>query len=186
MTTNGVWGHCPGDEDWKTPRQIALQLAQCAAGGGNLLLNVGPDATGRWPEPARTLLGQVGEWLRVHGEAIYPVQRHTLPWLLHGPQTVDGHTLFVFCDRWQRSGELVIGGLTNKVKSAQLLGTGDPLPFEQQAQTNPVAGGRVVVRDVPIDRPDILPVLKLRLDGPPRTQLSDRLHQADIHPVLPT
>ena len=39
--------------------------------GGNLLLNVGPDAEGRLSEEALQRMREIGEWLRQNGYAIY-------------------------------------------------------------------------------------------------------------------
>jgi len=38
---------------------------------GRLLLNVGPRADGTIPEEDSTILREIGEWLKVNGEAIY-------------------------------------------------------------------------------------------------------------------
>ena len=52
------WGYAKNDSNFKTPREVLRLLASTAARGGNLLLNVGPDGTGRIsghvpPLPAR-------------------------------------------------------------------------------------------------------------------------------------
>ena len=50
----------------------------CAARGGNLLLNVGPDGNGQVPQEAQQCLKTVGEWLRENGEVVYGTQRSLL------------------------------------------------------------------------------------------------------------
>ena len=44
MTLNDSWGFNRGDDAWKTPKTIVDNLATCARGGGNYLLNIGPNA----------------------------------------------------------------------------------------------------------------------------------------------
>jgi alpha-L-fucosidase len=46
-------------------------LVDIAAKGGNYLLNVGPTAEGFIPEPSVERLKQMGDWLKINGEAIY-------------------------------------------------------------------------------------------------------------------
>jgi hypothetical protein len=46
-------------------------LVSCATGDGNLLLDVGPDATGIIPADQAGALAGMGEWIRKYGESIY-------------------------------------------------------------------------------------------------------------------
>ena len=39
--------------------------------GGNYLLNVGPDGTGKIPDASKAILDQVGVFLRENGSALY-------------------------------------------------------------------------------------------------------------------
>ncbi len=59
-------------EDTLTPvDDLIWMLADIVARGGNLLLNVGPDADGRIPLAQAVRLTALGWWLRVNGAAIY-------------------------------------------------------------------------------------------------------------------
>ena len=178
MTLNENWGYCRTDRAYKSPSAVARHLATVASGEGNLLLNVGPDERGRIPEESEAILRRVGQWLSMHGEAIYDVHRHKLGWYLWGQTTVRGDTLYCHVRQWYGR-ELCIGGLTNKVLAAKLLCTGQDIVFGQR-------GPQLFLRNLPEEAPDdVMPVIRLDLDGPPDHDLSRVLGAADIHPDLP-
>lgn len=82
MTVGDKWGYNRYDLRLKEPSIIIEQLQQCAARGGNLLLNIGPKADGSIPEGVEKVFRRVGEWMRVNGESIYeskPVPSVHLP-----------------------------------------------------------------------------------------------------------
>ncbi len=56
---------------YKPAEKILQQLCDVVSKNGNLLLNLGPNADGSFPEQARTELYRVGDWLKKYGEAIY-------------------------------------------------------------------------------------------------------------------
>jgi alpha-L-fucosidase len=64
------WGYVEHDE-YRTAKSLIHQLVDTVAKNGNLLLNVGPKSDGAIPEQARTVLLQMGAWLRINGAAIY-------------------------------------------------------------------------------------------------------------------
>jgi alpha-L-fucosidase len=71
MTMNDTWGFKRSDTNWKSAKVLIDNLVDIAAKGGNYLLNVGPDATGRIPQASVDRLAEMGRWLAVNGEAIY-------------------------------------------------------------------------------------------------------------------
>ena len=79
ITLNNHWGYTAADTAWKPPDLIVRTLVECVSKGGNLLLNVGPDARGRIPQPSLDTLAEVGRWLAANGESIYGAGPSELP-----------------------------------------------------------------------------------------------------------
>lgn len=82
MTVGDKWGYNRYDLNFKTPGTVIRQLQQCAAKGGNLLLNINPMADGTVPPAVEEVFLRVGKWMEVNGESIYgsyPIYDITLP-----------------------------------------------------------------------------------------------------------
>jgi alpha-L-fucosidase len=54
-----------------TPDELVRAFARAVAAGGGMILNVGPGSDGQIPLLQQERLLQLGEWLKVNGEAIY-------------------------------------------------------------------------------------------------------------------
>ncbi|MDR1788745.1 MAG: alpha-L-fucosidase [Treponema sp.] len=70
-TINNSWSYMLHDRSFKTASFLIHKLVECVSKGGNLLLDVGPDANGRIPLESVYALYQVGEWMQRNGESIY-------------------------------------------------------------------------------------------------------------------
>jgi alpha-L-fucosidase len=57
--------------DYETSASLVHMLIQKVSRGGNLLLDIGPDADGTIPVVMQQRLSDLGAWLKVNGEAIY-------------------------------------------------------------------------------------------------------------------
>jgi alpha-L-fucosidase len=58
-------------DDYKTGREFIFTLIDLVSRGGNLLLDIGPNGDGTIPPIMEQRLLEIGDWLRVNGEAIY-------------------------------------------------------------------------------------------------------------------
>jgi len=60
-----------GLDDYKSARNLVLLLVDTVSRGGNLLLDIGPASDGTIPVIMQQRLVEMGDWLKVNGEAIY-------------------------------------------------------------------------------------------------------------------
>ena len=66
-------------EDHLTAAQVVAMLVETVAKGGNLLLNVGPNADGTVPEIQAQILRDAGEWVNANADAIHGSTRFDEP-----------------------------------------------------------------------------------------------------------
>lgn len=61
--------------DYNSTQSLILQLIDKVSRGGNFLLDIGPDEHGKIPPIMQERLLQMGEWMKINGEAIYGSSR---------------------------------------------------------------------------------------------------------------
>ena len=70
MSMGDSWSYVSTDH-YKSTNKLIHLLCDIVAKGGNFLLNVGPDADGNLPDTALLRMKEIGEWMKINGEAIY-------------------------------------------------------------------------------------------------------------------
>jgi alpha-L-fucosidase len=61
--------------DYNSAKSLVLQLIDKVSGGGNFLLDIGPDEHGKIPPIMQERLLQIGEWMNINNESIYNTVR---------------------------------------------------------------------------------------------------------------
>ncbi|NLS77687.1 MAG: alpha-L-fucosidase [Chloroflexi bacterium] len=175
VSTWRLWGYTTG-ERWRPADLLLDMLVESASKGGNLLLNVGPQPNGQLPPEFVARAREIGDWMRLHGEAIYGSEPgEVCEFITYGRQTRKGNNLYLIIRFWDGQPTLTLAGLATKVLRATLLTTGRELAFEQ-------SDDYVTLRGLPADRPtDLFPVIRLECAAPPQARpwAVDRLWQGD-------
>ncbi len=150
----GSWGYIEG-LPIKNPREVILGLADRVSRGGGLLLSLSPKADGEIPPDQKALLAEIGNWLKVNGEAIYG----TRSWKVHAEGSTEklisdrgghvawnfascaaedirftrkGDNLYAIALGWPESGKLLIKTLGGEqVTSVSMLGASGKLKWSR-------------------------------------------------------
>jgi alpha-L-fucosidase len=148
MTLNDTWGFKSDDHGWKSTETLIRNLIDIASKGGNYLLNVGPTSEGVIPQPSVEHLAEVGQWMKVNGEAIYGTSASPFKKLPWGRCTQKAGKLYLHVFDWPKDGVLVVPGLKNGVIKARLLADAKQTPLPVS-----VVDAGVAIK-VPTEAPD--------------------------------
>ena len=130
---NRSWGNVAADPLRKPASELLTMLTEVAAGGGNLLLNVSPDADGVVPAWQLERLDALGEWLARHGAAVFDTRAG--PRTVAVPRTDDEggrDAVYLFCPYQPVDAVVVRGVPTRRVESVRALGAGVELAHRER------------------------------------------------------
>ncbi len=169
QTFSGSWGYHRDESNWRSVDELVRTLIDCVSKGGNLLLNVGPNARGEFDPRAIARLRGIGEWMRLHSRSIYGCTQSDFT----APQdcrfTQNGKCLYLHLFSWPYK-HVHLEGFAGKVAYAQLMNDASEVKLiqtdpNQQAQ-NTTMGGKdgLLTLELPLQKPDVVvPVVELFL-----------------------
>jgi len=131
MTMNDSWGFQRMDDNWKSTKTLLRNLVECAQGGGNYLLNIGPKGDGSIPPESVQRLTELGKWMDKHSPTIYETERSQVNDSVMAGFTRKGNTLYVQVYNWPGS-TVAVGGIKTKLNSAKLFITGQAVEVKQE------------------------------------------------------
>ena len=129
FTMNDSWGYNLKDKYFKPAPMLIRKLVECVSKGGNMLLNVGPDARGNFPEESVSRLKEIGKWMEKNGESIYGCGMSDMPRPDFGRITQKGNKLYyhIFDNT---IGPVPLIGIEKKdVKKIRLISAGAEVPI---------------------------------------------------------
>ncbi len=132
MTMAGSWSYVPNDI-YKPADELVKKLVDIVSKGGNYLLNIGPGPDGELDSAAYSRLKEIGNWMKINGEAIYNTRMYSVfgeGENIRYTQSKDGKTKYVFL--FDFPGEkLQLKNITASKKTVvKLLGTNKKIPFK--------------------------------------------------------
>jgi len=120
---------------YKGARWIIHNLVDAVAKGGNFMVGIGPDGTGRFHPAAIQQLREAGEWLKINGEAIYGTRE------LEGNSWQQGDSIrftrnkansVVYAISLNWPGEILLLKSVKAAKNAEIFLLGDDKPLRWQ------------------------------------------------------
>jgi alpha-L-fucosidase len=172
QTLNGSWGYDRDNLDWKPVDMLVRMLVDSVSKGGNLLLNVGPNARGAFEPKAIARLRGIGEWMRLHSRAIYGCTASDFTPPPDCRYTQNGNRLYLHLFAWPFR-HVHLDGLAGRVEYAQLLSDASEIKMQvvdpdQYAQNTTMGGlpAGTLTLELPIQPPPVaVPVIELFLKG---------------------
>ncbi|KAK3585974.1 hypothetical protein CHS0354_038519 [Potamilus streckersoni] len=123
--------------DFLTIEELITLIVETVSCGGNILINVGPTKDGRITPIYEERLRQMGQWLKVNGEAIYK----TKPWTSQNDtvapnvwytskKSETGTRVYAFVLKWPETDILYLGSPSpSSLTRVTLLGYPSPIPW---------------------------------------------------------
>lgn len=132
LTSTSEWMNVESEMHFKSARTIVRALFEAVSKGGNLLLNVSPDAKGDIPKTLVGELDKVGAWLKTNGEAVWGTTAGPRWDVPNVAMTRNGNTLYVSYYGSEKS--FVLPGFGATLVGASVLATGQTVRVEDRGR----------------------------------------------------
>jgi alpha-L-fucosidase len=132
LSTRRIFSYEPDPIYLRNGEWIVDKLIDIVAKGGNFMVGIGPDLTGKFHPKALEAVRYAGDWLKINGEAIYG----TRPWIkwqegdsVRFTCSKDQAAVYMICLKWP--GRTLISRWVKPVKGSKLymLGVDEALPW---------------------------------------------------------
>ena len=155
ITFGNHWAWCPHDDHLsrKTVFRVLLSMTGVAFNGGHLLLNVGPDPSGRIPYEDQRAFREIGAWVKKNRESIKGMKNARISGATWGCAARKGDFVYLYVHWRHESGEIVIPHCTEKFYRGEILEDGKPVTLTYDNRN------RLIVSGSPAGY--LLPVIKL-------------------------
>lgn len=171
QTFSGSWGYFRDEMTWKSPRMLIHLLIYSVSRGGNMIMNVGPTARGKFDDRAMEALDVYANWMKYHSRAIYGCtmaeSEFTEPEGCRFTQSADGKRLYIHLLEYPLS-NLPLPGFGGKIEYAQFLHDASEIimveKIERQMGDTLDAVQHVPILKIPALQPKVIvPVIELFL-----------------------
>ena len=136
MTMATSWSHVPNDI-YKPANELIEKLVDIVSKGGNYLLNIGPGPDGELDAIAYQRLKEIGDWMKINGEAIYNTRMFTVfgeGEKIRFTRSKDSKTRYIFLFDFPEDKIKLRNIPFSKNEKLQLLGTNKPVSWAPTAE----------------------------------------------------
>jgi len=133
----------PVADNHKGAGWIIRNLVDSVAKGGNFMVGIGPDGSGRFHPAAIAQLREAGEWLKINGEGIYATRAREGGLWSEGEhvrftRTKDARRVYAYALKWPGK-QIVLGTVRARPESEiRMLGYPEPLSWRQDPERGTV------------------------------------------------
>ena len=126
----GSWGWTPRIQP-QSLRELVKLLIRVVTGGGNLLLNVGPDGSGKIEPCQAKRLRELGDFVNKYSESIFDTDAGPVVNGDYGGTTHNKHSVYLHMTEW-RCDEATFPTLGARVKSVKCLNSSDGFKWREE------------------------------------------------------